>query len=153
MTPPRSLGPRVKARGFGTTPSVHSRFKPCSFGGSWRARAEQVPGFTVFFKTSAVALLCALGIKPNVYTIHNLGDGHDVPGIVGDDVGGDEIDFLGGILNMAAPALGGGSDSVFPAGGGKTRLKLNAEHAALPPDDEVVRFAVAIGVADCESQA
>ena len=112
-----------------------------------------MPGFTVFFKTSAVALLCALGIKPNVYTTHNFGDGHDVPGIVGDDVSGDEIDFLGGILNMAAPALAGDSDAVSPASGGKNRLNLNAKHAAIPPDDEVVRFAVAIGFADCESQA
>jgi len=105
-----------------------------------------VPGFTVFFKTSAVALLCALGIKPNVYTIHNFGDGHDVPGIVGDDVGGDEIDFLGGISNMAAPALAGDGDAVSPASGGKNRLNLNAKHAAIPSDDEVVRFAVAIGL-------
>src|SRR5580693_7708791 len=50
-------------------------------------------------------------------------------------------------------ALASHADAVSPARGGENRFHLNAKHAAVLFDDHVVRFAVAVGLADGESHA
>jgi hypothetical protein len=99
-------------------PSVSSFFGWVLIRG-WGAEAEEVPGFAVFLEASAVAFLGALGIEPDVDAVCNFGNGDDVPGIVRNDVGGDEVDFQGRIADMVAKAFAGYGDAVSPAGGGK----------------------------------
>jgi hypothetical protein len=54
---------------------------------------QEVPGFLV----EAVAGVGAVGGEPDVEGAREGGDRDDVPGIGGDDVGGDEIDLVGGV--------------------------------------------------------
>ena len=104
----------------------------------------------------------------------------DVPGIFGDDVGGDEVDFAGEVGNGAASAAVVGVDAVEAVeelGGtfdldaierrtedgcqarvlasqrarGIARQGLVGEGAGV--EDEVVAFAVAVGFGDAEAKA
>lgn len=73
----------------------------------------------------------------------------DVPDVLGEDVGSDEIDHA----RLVALALGG-FDEAFIAGvaGALIRrgLDLDAEHASAVFDDEVIGQAVAIRLADAQ---
>jgi hypothetical protein len=118
------------------------------------ASTKQVPGFAIFLEVRAVGSFCAFGIEADVGEIPDLRDRDDVPGIVSDDVSGDEVDFVSGVWNDGFMCAGtGDANAVSPAGGGKNRFDLNAKDAAIGLDDHVVGFAVAVGLADGESHA
>ena len=62
----------------------------------WGASAKEVPGFAVFFEVAAIFLSCAFGVEADIREGEDLLDGNDVPGVVRDDVGDEEVDFVGG---------------------------------------------------------
>jgi hypothetical protein len=66
-------------------------------------------------------------------------DGDDVTGVLGDDVGDDEIDFVLGVNVMSPPATVRAYlvDTVL---GGASGLYLYAPQAAVPAQDEVEAF-------------
>src|ERR1022692_3013791 len=113
--------------------------------------AEQVPGFAVGFVDSAGVALGAEGEAGGSFS-----NGEDEPGVVGDDVGDDEIDFGGLIGDHASAGVPGRADvveAVDQAGGG---FDLDApELVAFGPvaadEDEVETFAVAVGFGDSEA--
>lgn len=84
-------------------------------------------------------------------------DGEDIPGVFGDDVGDEEVDLFGGVADFggaAAEVAGGdviGAVEIASAG-----LDLDAPElrgaAAGGVEDEVVGFAVAVGLGDGESE-
>jgi hypothetical protein len=118
------------------------------------SQTEQVPGIAVFLEVRAVLPFCALWIEADVGKGRNLKDGDDVPSIVSDHVGGEEIDLLRGIWNDGfVRAVASHGNAVSPAGGGENRFHLNAKHAAVVLDDQVVGFTVTVGFADGESHA
>jgi hypothetical protein len=73
-------------------------------------------------------------------------DGDDVPGVLGDDVGDDEIDFVLGGDVMSFP-------SKDTAVGDASELYLHAPQATIPAHDEVEAFAVSMGLGDSEAEA
>jgi len=76
------------------------------------AQTEEVPGIAVFLEERAVLPFCALGIEADVCKARNRSDGDDVPGIVSNHVGGDEIDLLRGVLSVFLLALAGNGNAV-----------------------------------------
>ena len=83
-----------------------------------------------------------------LFRISKFGDWDDVPGIVSNDVGRDEIDLVRRILNhgsvIGAPSHG---NAVSPPVRRENRFHLDAKHTAVPLDDHVVGFAVAVRLA------
>lgn len=95
---------------------------------------EQVPGFAV------AAVLVAAEARVEADLAAGGGDGDDVPGIVGHDVGGDEVHLLAGIgLALAASDADKGLGAGVAEAGG---LDLDAEDGAAGLDQEVVRGGV-----------
>ena len=85
-------------------------------------------------------------------------DGEDIPGVFGDDVGDEEVDFGGFVGGDAADGAAVGVDvieAVFLCCGG---FDLDAEEfVAFGPsaadEDEVEALAVAVGLGDAEAEA
>jgi hypothetical protein len=126
---------------------------PGAIGWSGRAQAEEVPGFPVFFEVASVFFSGAFGVEADVDQVYDLCDGDDVPSVVGDNIADDEVDFVGGVFDVAAEALAGYGDGVSPALAGEDGLHLDAEEAVALSDYEVVGFAITVGFADGESHA
>ncbi len=101
-----------------------------------------------------------------------MGEGEDEPGILGDDVGGEEIDFgkfVGDGASVDAAVgvdavdaglhLGGGFDLDADEAGTEAGVEVGGERAevgrvaAMAVEDEVVAFAVAVGAGDAEAVA
>jgi hypothetical protein len=114
----RELAHVSKARDVG-----HPVFSFCFFHvslwGSCRSQTEQVPGFAVFLEAGAAGSLCAIGINEDLGAICELEEGDDVPDIVRNDVGSDEIDFSRGILNNRPASAVNCNDAVSRASGGE----------------------------------
>ncbi len=109
-----------------------------------RSAFEQVPGFQEF----GVARVFAVGGEPDVEGTAEGSERQDVPGVGGNDVGGDEIDLGGGVGAAAVadrtnvrlqPLLAGAFD-------------LDAEEASVVLDGEVVGSVFAPGLGDAESE-
>jgi len=109
--------------------------------GRWLA-AEKVPGLAIFFKVSTISLFGPLRVEADVDVMDDFVDGNDIPGIVRSDVGGDEVDFVAAIADVAANAFASDGHAVSPASGGESGLHLNAKQAAPLFDHEVIGFAV-----------
>jgi hypothetical protein len=125
-----------------------SPFRGSSVGVSrcWVAsRFEQVPGFFVRF----VFLGGAAGSEEEVAAEadDDLG-GEDVPDVFGDDVHGEEVDLVAGVV-LAAAGFDGDDVSAVLAGDGGFDLDTEKVSAAL--DSDVVAGGVSPGLGDVES--
>jgi len=78
-------------------------------------------------------------------------DGDHVPGVLGDHVGGDEIDFVLGVNVVASPATVR-TYLIDATVGGTSGLYLHAPQAVVPAHDEVEAVAVSIRLGDSEAQ-
>src|ERR1700674_557322 len=78
-------------------------------------------------------------------------DGDHVPGVLGDHVGDDEINFILGVNVGTSPATVR-TYLIDTTVGGASGLYLHAPQAAVPAQDEVEAVAVSIRLGDSESQ-
>jgi hypothetical protein len=124
--------------------STHEEWGSIGFDG-----AEGVPGFAVGFVEAAAA--AAVGVDEEGGGVET-GDGDDVPGVAGDDVGDEEVDVCGGV-DGAGVAAGGGVDAIASSGAVGGGFDLHAVKALAGVGDEVVAAAVAVGLGDDESAA
>ena len=53
---------------------------------------EDCPGFAVFFEAGAGASV--IGVEAEAFLVDYVGDGEDVPGVYGDDVGDQGVDVI-----------------------------------------------------------
>jgi len=110
-----------------------------------------VPGFAVGGEEGASAGMAA-GREEDAGAVLNEGDGEDEPGVLGDDVGDEEVDFGGLVGDGAVVGAAMSVDAVEAAhksGGG---FDLDAPEAVSGVEDEVVAFAVAVGLCDVEAE-
>jgi hypothetical protein len=113
----------------------------------------EVPGLAEDFKVADVAFAGAGGIKTNVFAASDCVHRNDVPGVVGDDVGGEKIDVVGSIESASvAVASNAEVDEVSATMGGECGLHLNAKQAFSGGDHEVEGHAVAVWLANAESE-
>jgi len=77
------------------------------------------------------------------------GDGHDVPEILRNDVGDEEVDLVAGVGGFPSGSL----HAVAGFGVAPSGLDLDAEESVAGVEDEVVAFAVAPGLGDGEAEA
>jgi|SRR5882672_3247224 len=92
------------------------------------------------------------GREEDAGAVLDFGDGEDEPGVLGDDVGDEEVDFGGMVGDDAAVGAAMRVDAVEAAhesGGG---FDLNAQEAMSGVEDEVVAFAVTVGLGDVEAE-
>src|SRR5579864_9513312 len=78
-------------------------------------------------------------------------DGDQVPDVLGDHVGGDEIDFVLGVNVDPTPATVR-TDLVDTTVGGASGLYLHPPQAAVPTQDEVKALAISVRLGDSEAQ-
>ena len=81
------------------------------------------------------------------------GDGDDDPGVFGEDVADEEVDFVGRVGDgdsVAAALRGEEVGSLAETAGG---FDLHADEAAAGVEDEIVAVAVAVGLGDGEAEA
>lgn len=138
---------------------------------------EVVPGFAVGVVEAGEA--AAFGAEQKAGLAEDVREGEDEPGIFGDDVGGDEIDFgelvgdgasvdaaVGVDVVEAVEQLGGGFDLDADEAGARAVEKQVPRLGSLSPgfggdngcemggvEDDVVAFAVAEGLGDAEAVA
>jgi hypothetical protein len=113
-----------------------------------------MPGFAEFFEVAAVAFAGAGRIKTDVFAASDGVHRDDVPGIVGDDVGGEEVDVISGVQTASvAVAANAKIDEVSAAMRGESGFDLDAEQAVSAGDHEIESQAVAVRLADAESEA
>jgi hypothetical protein len=125
------------AEGWGTRPHSALRF-------------QQPPGFAVLFIFVA---LSGRGVGMETEALASSGgfDGNDVPGILGDHVSDDEINFMFGVNVEASPATVG-TDFIDAMVSGAGGLYLDARQVVVPVDDKVEAVAVTIRLGDSEAQ-
>jgi hypothetical protein len=118
---------------------------------------EEAPGVFVFFQEAfagddlAVAAAGSVGIEAEAFAGAGGFDGDDIPEVERGDVGGDEVDFFGGVDGVAVAAV---FDAVAAVGEEFGAFGLNPVEAAVAVvDDEVVAFALSPGLADAEAHA
>jgi len=106
---------------------------------------EEVPGFFV----GRVFLARAAGVEVEVSAERNddLG-GEDVPDVFGDDVDGEEIHLLAGVVLAAAGSDGADVSAVLAGDGG---FDLDAEEISAALDGDVVAGRVSPGLGDVEA--
>jgi hypothetical protein len=108
---------------------------------------EEVPGFFVAIEFAVAAAVFAMWREQNVSLSHGCCGGNDVPGIGGDDVGGDEIELIGGVGN----SVGGYAAAVGVPAATLGALDLDAQEASAMLDGEVVRGSVSPGLGDAKA--
>jgi hypothetical protein len=79
------------------------------------------------------------------------GNGEDEPGVLGNDVGDEEVDFGGAVGDGASAGAAMTVDVIEAVEKSRRRFDLDAEEAACGVEDEVVTFAVAVGLGDAEA--
>lgn len=98
-----------------------------------------------------------MGEEGEVAARGEIADGEDVPGVLGDDVGDEEVYLLGGVADFGgAAAEMAGSDVIGAVEIASAGLDLNAPElgraAAGGVEDEIVGLAVAVGLGGAESK-
>ena len=111
-----------------------------------------MPGFAVGAE-EAVSAGVAFGIEEQAGAVSDKGDGEDEPGVLGDDVGDEEVDFGGAVGDGAASGAAITVDVIEAVEKSGGRFDLDAEEAASGVEDEVVTFAVAVGLGDAEAHS
>jgi hypothetical protein len=112
--------------------------------------AEEVPGFAVGAE-EAVSAGVAFGIEEKAGAVSDDGDGENEPGVLGNDVGDEEVDFGGAVGDGASAGAAMTVDVIEAVEKSSGRFDLDAEEAACGVEDEVVAFAVAVGLGDAEA--
>jgi len=110
---------------------------------------QEAPGFAVELEAAAAGMV---GAEAEGFHGSEGGDGDDVPGVVGNDVGSEEVEVAGGVGGLAAMAAAG-ADAIGVALGDGNGLDLDAAEDAAGIDNEVVEGGVAVGFGDGEAQA
>jgi hypothetical protein len=109
-----------------------------------KSASEQVPGFLEL----GVAGVLAGGGEPDVEGLMKSGDGEDVPGVGGDDVGGDKVDLVGGVWALAvADGADVGVQALFAGA-----FYLHAGEVSVVFDGEVVGGVFSPGLGGAESE-
>jgi len=112
---------------------------------------QQTPGLSVGGEVGAFSGMIARR-EEDAGAVLDFGDGEDEPGVFGDDVGDEEVDFVGLVGDGPMVGAAMGVDAVEAAEHGGGGFDLDAQEAASGVEDEVVAFAVAVGLGDVESQ-
>ena len=79
------------------------------------------------------------------------GDGDDKPAVLGNDVGDNKINFLGSIRNQASVCATAAIDMVAAVTKRGRGFDLDAPEAMSRFEDEIVAFAVAVGLGHVET--
>jgi len=110
-----------------------------------------VPGFAVLFPAGALA--GDVGVKTQAFVGGEGFDGQDVPDVEGDDVGGQEVDVVGGVRDFALAVDAVDGLNVVAAGTEDFgAFQLYAQEAGTGVEDEVVALAVSPGLGQVEAQ-
>ena len=112
--------------------------------------AELVPGFAVV-AVDPLASVVVFGAEEQAGAGLDQGQGEDEPGVLGNDVGDEEIDFVGEIGDGGAHGAAVGVDVVEAAEDVSGRFDLDAPEGLAAVEDEVVTFAVAERFGDGEA--
>jgi len=112
--------------------------------------AEEAPGFAVGAE-EAVSAGVAFGIEEKTGAVGDEGDGEDEPGVLGNDVGDEEVDLGGAIGDGGSAGAAMTVDVIEAVEKSSRRFDLNADEAATGVKDEVVAFAVAVGFGDAKA--
>ena len=118
-----------------------------------------MPGFAVLVEVvgavgAASACGAGVGEEGEAKGIAEGLDGDDVPEFFGDDVGGEDVDFVGRVGTLGAILLPGmGHEGVAVASGDLVAggFDLDAPEAVAGVEDEVVAVAVSPGLGDAEA--
>jgi len=105
------------------------------------------PGFAVDVADGAAASPLRKEINLLVKLRHGYGD--HVPEVLGDDVDGDEVDFIGGIAAIVAPTF----DDIMRVDEAARGFDLDSPEFVAGVEDEVVALAVSPGPGDSEAEA
>jgi len=111
--------------------------------------AEEVPGFAVGFVEAAAFAAVRIDAEGRG---SERGDGDNIPGIPGNHIGDEEVDFRGSV-DVARVAAGGGVDAISSAGAVSGGFYLDAAQPLARVGNEVVAAAVSVGLGDDESAA
>jgi hypothetical protein len=112
---------------------------------------QEVPGFAVLFPAGSFAI--DIGIEAEAFAGRKGFDGQDVPDVEGDDVGGEDVDVVGGVGDFALSVDAVAGLHVVAAGAQDFgALELHAPEAGAGVEDEVVALAVSPGVGDVEAE-
>jgi len=114
--------------------------------------AEQVPGFAIGAVDSGASGI-PFRIEEQAGTVADEGDGQDEPGVLGNEVGDEEIHLGGKIGDGAASGAALGVDVIKAVEEGGRRLDLDAVEGGPGVENEVVALAVAVGLGDGEAEA
>jgi len=137
---------RVSFRDRGGSPSRQRQWLAQAHGGFRVACGfEEVPGFFVGFVFLGVA---AGGEEEVAAEADDDYGGEDVPDVFEDDVDGEEVDLVAGVILAAA---GFDGDDVSAVGAGDGGLDLDAEEVAVAFDGAVVAGGVSPGFGDVEA--
>ena len=110
------------------------------------AAGHLAPGFAVLFHQGALAVG---GIEAKDVVGGGFAHRDDVPEVLGDDEGDEEVDLVSGVAGVAS----GGFDAVAGIGVALGGFDLHPPELASGVEDEVVAFAVAPGFGDAEAEA
>ena len=111
---------------------------------------HQPPGFAVVLVFVAGSA-GDVGMEAEALAASGSFDGDHVPGVLGDHVGDDEINFILGVNVDTSPATVS-ANLVNTTFDGVSGLYLHAPQAAVPGHDEVEAVAVSIGHGDSEAK-
>ena len=117
--------------------------------------AKQGPGFAVGVIEAGAAI--AFAAEEEAGTVEDVREREDEPGVLGEDVGGDEIDFgelVGDGASVDAPVGVDAVQAIEELGGAFDLDAGEFGHGVglMGVDDEIVAFAVAVGFGDGEAE-
>ena len=113
-------------------------------GTGFGAGAEQMPSL---FEAAELGFL-AVRREQDVLLADDQGRRDDVPGVGGNDVGGDEVQLLGDV----GPSAGSDTAAIGIPASGPSALDLDAEEVSAVLDREVVRGGLAPGLGDGKAE-
>ena len=115
---------------------------------------DQVPGLAEILKLSAAASCGPGRVKTEHFPANDGFHGNDIPGIVGDYIGREKVDVVGGVeAASVAVAANAKIDEVSAAMRGESRFDLDTEQAISGSDHEIESHAIAVWLAHAESEA
>lgn len=112
---------------------------------------EEAPGFFVGFEVVAVGVFGVDGVEGDgeLAAAEEEGGGDDVPGVLGDDVGDEEVEVAEGVAAAGGVGLELAEVSVAGAAGGG--FDLHADEAGVVVEADVVGEGVSPGLEDVEA--
>jgi hypothetical protein len=102
-----------------------------------------VPGFAVGAVEAGLGM--GAGIEQEADASVEVGDGDDVPGVFGDDVDSEDVDFTGIVGDHASGGAASGVDVIEAVDDGAGGFDLHAQDVVVVDDDPAVAVVVAVG--------